>query len=144
MTIVISDNHGFQVIRRLQMNVTGHHFGNELRHRVGAIGEGPLEGDYLELDLPAVAGGLGARALLASTPDEVRDALAAARDAAGPVVIVVPTEPGALAALTRSPAPTKMLRGFSARRRATAVARYAMPPTGMRTFFLGSVGSGTS
>jgi 3D-(3,5/4)-trihydroxycyclohexane-1,2-dione acylhydrolase (decyclizing) len=93
VTIVISDNHGFQVIRRLQMNVSGHHFGNELRRRVGAIGEGPLEGDYLELDLRAVAAGLGAQALGASTPDEVREALAAARAATGPVVIVVPTEP---------------------------------------------------
>jgi 3D-(3,5/4)-trihydroxycyclohexane-1,2-dione acylhydrolase (decyclizing) len=93
VTIVISDNHGFQVIRRLQMNVTGHHFGNELRRRVGAIGEGPLEGDYLELDLRAVAAGLGAQAFAASTPDELREAVAAARDAKGPAVIVVPTEP---------------------------------------------------
>ena len=93
VTVVISDNHGFQVIRRLQMNVTGHHFGNEMRRRVGTIGEGPLEGDYVELDLPAVAAGLGAQAFSASTPDEVREALAAARAASGPVVIVVPTEP---------------------------------------------------
>ena len=93
VTIVISDNHGFQVIRRLQMNVTGHHFGNELRRRVGTIGEGPLEGDYVELDLRAVAAGLGAQGFAAGTPDELRHAIAAARDAEGPVVIVVPTEP---------------------------------------------------
>jgi 3D-(3,5/4)-trihydroxycyclohexane-1,2-dione acylhydrolase (decyclizing) len=93
VTVVISDNHGFQVIRRLQMNVTGHHFGNELRRRAGAIGEAALEGDYLELDLAAVAIGLGARAFSASTPDELRRALAAAREATGATVIVVPTEP---------------------------------------------------
>ena len=93
VTVVISDNHGFQVIRRLQMIVTGHPFGNELRRRVGALGDGPLDGEYLELDLAAVGTGLGARALSASTPDELRDALAAARDEPGPVVIVVPTEP---------------------------------------------------
>jgi 3D-(3,5/4)-trihydroxycyclohexane-1,2-dione acylhydrolase (decyclizing) len=93
VTIVISDNHGFQVIRRLQMNVTGHHFGNELRRRVGAIGEGALEGDYLELDLGAVASGLGARALSASTPDELRHALAQAREGTQATVIVVPTAP---------------------------------------------------
>jgi 3D-(3,5/4)-trihydroxycyclohexane-1,2-dione acylhydrolase (decyclizing) len=93
VTIVISDNHGFQVIRRLQMNVTGHHFGNELRRRVGSVGEGALEGEYLELDLRGVSAGLGAEAFYARTPDEVRDALAAARAATGPVVIVVPTEP---------------------------------------------------
>ncbi|HLY48639.1 MAG TPA: 3D-(3,5/4)-trihydroxycyclohexane-1,2-dione acylhydrolase (decyclizing) [Solirubrobacteraceae bacterium] len=93
VTVVISDNHGFQVIRRLQMNVTGHHFGNEMRRRVGGIGEGPLEGEYVKLDLGAVARGLGAQALAAATADELRDALAAARAAEGPVVIVVPTEP---------------------------------------------------
>jgi 3D-(3,5/4)-trihydroxycyclohexane-1,2-dione acylhydrolase (decyclizing) len=96
VTIVVSDNHGFQVIRRLQMHVTGKHFGNEMRRRVGAIGEGPLEGEYLELDLPGVAAGLGARAFAAATPDELRAALAQARDGDGPVVIVVPTAPHAL------------------------------------------------
>jgi 3D-(3,5/4)-trihydroxycyclohexane-1,2-dione acylhydrolase (decyclizing) len=93
VTVVISDNHGFQVIRRLQMHVTGRHFGNEMRRRVGAIGKGPLDGEYLQLDLPAVAAGLGAQAFVAATPDELRDALAKARDAHGPAVIVVPTAP---------------------------------------------------
>jgi 3D-(3,5/4)-trihydroxycyclohexane-1,2-dione acylhydrolase (decyclizing) len=95
VTIVISDNHGFQVIRRLQMHVTGRHFGNEMRSRVGAIGEGALDGEYLQLDLPALAAGLGARAFAAHTPDELRDALALARNAEGPAVIVVPTAPHA-------------------------------------------------
>ncbi len=93
LTIVVSDNHGFQVIRRLQMNVTGRHFGNEMRRRVGAIGEGPLEGDYVQLDLGAIAAGLGAQTFSADTPDALRDALDCARDTNGPVVIVVPTEP---------------------------------------------------
>ncbi|MDQ6818162.1 MAG: 3D-(3,5/4)-trihydroxycyclohexane-1,2-dione acylhydrolase (decyclizing) [Actinomycetota bacterium] len=93
VTIVISDNHGFQVIRRLQMLVSGRHFGNEMRRREGAIGEGPLEGEYVPLDLPAVAAGLGARAFSVGTPDELRDALAAAREHDGPAVIVAPTAP---------------------------------------------------
>ena len=93
VTVVISDNHGFQVIRRLQMATSGHHYGNEMRHRVGRLGEGPLEGDYVQLDLSAVAGGLGARTYAAATPDDVRDALASAREHDGPVVIVVPTAP---------------------------------------------------
>jgi 3D-(3,5/4)-trihydroxycyclohexane-1,2-dione acylhydrolase (decyclizing) len=93
VTIVVSDNHGFQVIRRLQIHVSGRHFGNEMRRRVGAMGEGPLDGEYLQLDLPAVAAGLGAQAFAAATPDELRDALAKARDADGPTVIVVPTAP---------------------------------------------------
>ncbi len=95
VTVVISDNHGFQVIRRLQMHVTGKHFGNEMRQRLGGIGEGPLEGDYVRLDLAGVAAGLGAKTFAASTAEELRDALAAAREAEGPVVIVVPTAPHA-------------------------------------------------
>jgi 3D-(3,5/4)-trihydroxycyclohexane-1,2-dione acylhydrolase (decyclizing) len=95
VTVVISDNHGFQVIRRLQMATSGHHYGNEMRHRVGRLGEGPLEGDYVRLDLLSVARGLGATAYAAATPDEVRDALRRSREDAGPVVIVVPTAPHA-------------------------------------------------
>ncbi len=95
VTVVISDNHGFQAIRRLQMSVSGRHFGNEIRHRVGALGEGPLEGEYVRLDLAAVASGLGAQALTAATSAELRHALAEARVAGGPTVIVVPTAPHA-------------------------------------------------
>jgi 3D-(3,5/4)-trihydroxycyclohexane-1,2-dione acylhydrolase (decyclizing) len=93
VTVVVADNHGFQVIRRLQMNVTGRHFGNELRRRMGALGEGPLEGTYLELDLAAVGAGLGAQVFSADTPDELQDALQSARALAGPALIVVPTAP---------------------------------------------------
>ena len=35
ITIVISENHGFQVIRRLQMCTPGREFGNEFRYRAG-------------------------------------------------------------------------------------------------------------
>jgi 3D-(3,5/4)-trihydroxycyclohexane-1,2-dione acylhydrolase (decyclizing) len=93
VTVVISDNHGFQVIRRLQMNVIGRHFGNEMRQRVGKIGDGALEGEYVELDLCSIAAGLGAETHLAETPEELRAALNQARTATGPVVIVVPTDP---------------------------------------------------
>jgi 3D-(3,5/4)-trihydroxycyclohexane-1,2-dione acylhydrolase (decyclizing) len=93
VTTVISDNHGFQVIRRLQMHASGHHYGNEMRYRVGGLGEGPLEGDYVQLDLASIARGLGATVYEAATPDEVREALARSRSDSGPVVIVVPTAP---------------------------------------------------
>ncbi|HET8814982.1 MAG TPA: 3D-(3,5/4)-trihydroxycyclohexane-1,2-dione acylhydrolase (decyclizing) [Solirubrobacterales bacterium] len=93
ITIVVSDNHGFQVIRRLQLAAAGRHFGNELRYRSGRLGEGALDGDYVQLDLGAVASGLGARAFAAASADEVRAALAAAREHEGPAVIVVPTAP---------------------------------------------------
>ena len=93
VTVVVSDNHGYQVIRRLQMHATGRHFGNEMRYRVGGIGEGPLEGDYVQVDLPLVARGLGATVFTAATRAEVVEALARAREIDGPVAIVVPTAP---------------------------------------------------
>lgn len=101
MTVVISENHGYQVIRRLQMWRSGHHFGNEFRYRESGPtvaqaadkgGTAPrLEGDYLQIDLIKMAEGMGAHAIYATTADEVRKAFADTRDAQGPVVIVVPT-----------------------------------------------------
>lgn len=93
ITVVIAENHGFQVIRRLQTMRNGTGFGNEFRHRSGALGEAVLDGPYVALDLVAVASGLGARAVRAETPDAVREALDDARVHAGPSVIVVPTDP---------------------------------------------------
>ena len=93
VVVVISDNHGFQAIRRLQMWRTGKHFANEFRHRMAALGEGELEGDYLSLDLAAVARGLGATAWSVETTEDLKDALDKARGTPGPTVIVVPTAP---------------------------------------------------
>jgi len=100
VTIVIPENHGYQVIHRLQMVRSGREFGNEFRYRDGSleIGSGKparLEGDYLQVDLVKIAEGLGARALRATTADEVRTALAETRDHGGPVVLVVPVIPHA-------------------------------------------------
>ena len=104
ITVVVPDNHGYQVIHRLQMLRSGREFGNEFRYRDGrldlsgeqAAAKAPrLEGGYLEVDLIKVAEGLGARALLATTADEVRAALDATRGHDGPVVIVVPAIPHA-------------------------------------------------
>ena len=94
VTVVIAENHGFQCIRRLQMSRVGRSFGNEFRARKGSRdGDGRLDGDYLRLDLAAVARGLGASAWHASDPDEVREALQGARAADGPSVVVVETVP---------------------------------------------------
>jgi 3D-(3,5/4)-trihydroxycyclohexane-1,2-dione acylhydrolase (decyclizing) len=100
VTIVIPENHGYQVIHRLQMGRNGREFGNEFRYRDGSleIGSGKparLEGDYLQVDLVKTAEGLGAHALRATTADEVRAALDATRDHDGPVVLVVPVIPHA-------------------------------------------------
>lgn len=100
MTVVVSENHGYQVIHRLQMNRSGREFGNEFRYRADpgpvteADGAAPrLEGSYLEVDLRKIAEGLGATALRATTAQEVRQALESTRETHGPVVIVVPTVP---------------------------------------------------
>ena len=100
ITIVIPENHGYQVIHRLQMGRNGREFGNEFRYRDGSleIGSGKparLEGGYLQVDLVKAAEGLGARALRATTAAEVRAALADTRDHDGPVVLVVPVIPHA-------------------------------------------------
>ncbi len=90
ITVVISENHGFQSIRRLQMGRVGRPFGNEFRSRDG---NGRLEGPYLELDLARSAEGLGAQAWRAANPDELRSALEEARGVRRPCVIVCETEP---------------------------------------------------
>jgi 3D-(3,5/4)-trihydroxycyclohexane-1,2-dione acylhydrolase (decyclizing) len=93
VTVVVSENHGFQVIRRLQLMRNGTGFGNEFRRRTGPLAEAPLDGEYLALDLVALASGLGARSTRASTPEALREALEDARANPGPSVIVVPTDP---------------------------------------------------
>ena len=70
LTIVVSENRGYQVIRRLQMWRVGHHFGNEFRYRevgpiltesAGTKGSPRLEGNYLEIDIVSMAKGMGAK-----------------------------------------------------------------------------------
>ena len=100
LTVVVAENHGYQVIRRLQMWRSGSHFGNEFRYRTGSdmVTEedaGRLEGDYLDIDIAKMSEGMGATAIRATTADEVREALLSARGHDGPLVIVVPTIPHA-------------------------------------------------
>jgi 3D-(3,5/4)-trihydroxycyclohexane-1,2-dione acylhydrolase (decyclizing) len=89
VTVVISENHGYQSIQRLQLWRHGRRFGNEFRARR----DGRLDGDYLRLDLARAAEGLGARAWRVETPEALRSALEAARGADGPCVVVAETEP---------------------------------------------------
>ena len=99
VTIVILDNHGFQVIRRLQMARVGEGFATEFRDRPAPLpldGEGPvapLGGAYLPLDLAAVAHGLGAKAWSVRTVPELTEALDAARRVEGPAVVVAEVAP---------------------------------------------------
>jgi 3D-(3,5/4)-trihydroxycyclohexane-1,2-dione acylhydrolase (decyclizing) len=103
LTIVVSENRGYQVIRRLQMWRVGHHFSNEFRYRQeGSIiadsseaNAGRLEGDYLDIDIVQMAKGMGAKTYRPVTADEFRTVLDQTRNETGPVVIVVPTIPHA-------------------------------------------------
>jgi 3D-(3,5/4)-trihydroxycyclohexane-1,2-dione acylhydrolase (decyclizing) len=100
VTVVIPENHGYQVIHRLQMFTMGREFGNEFRYRTDPLTleagkDAALTGDYLQVDLVQVAAGLGARAVRATTPAEIRRALRDTRSETRPVVIVVPVIPHA-------------------------------------------------
>ncbi len=90
ITVIVSENHGYQCIRRLQMWRTGKSFGNEFRHRDTATDR--LEGDYMQIDLAANAKSFGARAWHAFTPDEFERALREARAETGVCVIVAEIE----------------------------------------------------
>jgi 3D-(3,5/4)-trihydroxycyclohexane-1,2-dione acylhydrolase (decyclizing) len=90
LTVLVVENGGYQSIHGLQRNRTGRSFGLEFRER--SIGGAGLDGDYVEVDYAANAASLGCEVHVASTVDELREALHAARDQPGPVVIVVRVE----------------------------------------------------
>jgi 3D-(3,5/4)-trihydroxycyclohexane-1,2-dione acylhydrolase (decyclizing) len=90
ITIVISENHGYQCIRGLQLARAGQSFGNEFRARDGKTNR--LEGAYLKIDFAKNAESMGARAWNANTPEALRKALQEARSETRPCVIVVETE----------------------------------------------------
>jgi len=91
VTVVLSNNHGFQIIRNLQMGRAGHSFGNEFRARDPRSGR--LEGDYLPIDFAKNGESFGARVWRVATTDELTRALEEARAEPGPCMIVVETEP---------------------------------------------------
>ena len=90
ITVVVANNHGYQVIRLLQMGRAGRSFGNEFRSR--DVSANRLEGDYLEIDYAANAGSMGARTWNVSTPEEARHALREARSEPGTCLIVAEVE----------------------------------------------------
>ena len=104
ITLVIPENHGYQVIHRLQMFRNGREFGNEFRYRTDGLqlADGDrakpasrLDGAYLSVDLVQVAAGLGAHAVRAVTAADLRTALDETRGHQDTVVIVVETIPHA-------------------------------------------------
>jgi 3D-(3,5/4)-trihydroxycyclohexane-1,2-dione acylhydrolase (decyclizing) len=78
VTVVVFVNGGYQSIHSLQLGATGESLGNEWS---------------VEVDYVANARSLGCAAHLATTPDELRAAIAAARAHDGPTVIACPVEP---------------------------------------------------
>ncbi len=91
VTVVLSENHGYQVIRQLQMNRAGRSFGNEFRARNDTTHR--LDGDYIPINFAQHAASMGARTWHVTTPDALEIALVEARDEHRSCVIVVETEP---------------------------------------------------
>jgi len=85
LTIVITDNRGFGCINRLQMSTGQEEFNNLLEH---ALHENPSHIDFV-----AHAASMGAQAQKAGSIAELEDALARARNADGPFVVVIDTDP---------------------------------------------------
>jgi 3D-(3,5/4)-trihydroxycyclohexane-1,2-dione acylhydrolase (decyclizing) len=94
ITVVVPVNHGYQCIRRLQLNRHGHSFGNEFRARDASVNR--LEGEYVIVDFAKNAESFGARSFTASTPEQVSAALAEARAESRPCLIAVEVQPHVL------------------------------------------------
>ena len=71
------DNHGYQVIRRLQMATVGTSFGNEFRSRREESKR--FDGDYFAIDFCKHAESMGARAWHVETAEQLERALVEAR-----------------------------------------------------------------
>ncbi len=88
IVIVLVDNHGYASIGALSRSIGSSGFGTLYRFSDnGSVPVDPPSSEILPLDLAANAESLGARVVRASTISELRDALADARGAAGPVVV---------------------------------------------------------
>ena len=104
ITLVVPENHGYQVIHRLQMFRSGREFGNEFRYRTQPLDAGrrargrprrPV-GGRLPRRRPGAGRGRPRRpGRRATTAAELREALDETRGHPGPVVIVVPAIPHA-------------------------------------------------
>jgi 3D-(3,5/4)-trihydroxycyclohexane-1,2-dione acylhydrolase (decyclizing) len=92
VTVVVLDNGGYDSIERLAAGATGRGVGNQFRAR-GADGRLP-DGEPVRVDFAANARSMGCEGVVATTADELRAALAAARAGDRPTVIVCPTQPG--------------------------------------------------
>lgn len=91
ITILLLDNHGYQCIHNLQREHGSGSFGNEFRARDA---QGRLAGAYLPIDFAAHARSMGANAYTATTIEQLREALAQARQHTTTTLIAIPVLPG--------------------------------------------------
>ncbi|WP_051840446.1 3D-(3,5/4)-trihydroxycyclohexane-1,2-dione acylhydrolase (decyclizing) [Streptomyces sp. NRRL F-5126] len=91
LKLVVVQNHGYASIGGLSESVGAEGFGTAYRFRAGARAEGAFTGDPLPVDLAANAASLGMRVLRAKTVRDLREALAAAREADTPTCVYVET-----------------------------------------------------
>jgi len=90
IVIVLVDNHGYASIGALSRSVGSQGFGTLYRFSDnGSVPVDPASTQTLPIDLAANAESLGARVIRAAGVAELRDALAAARGADGPVVVYI-------------------------------------------------------
>jgi len=91
LVVVLVDNHGFASIGALSETVGTARFGTRYRYRDPATGG--LDGEVLPVDLAANAASLGADVMRARTADELRVALAKAKESPRTTVVHVETDP---------------------------------------------------
>ncbi|EXL01995.1 thiamine pyrophosphate-dependent enzyme [Aquamicrobium defluvii] len=90
LTVCVFVNHGYQIIRDLQVLTTGDSFSTEFR---GRDNSNSYNGAYLDIDIAQNAASLGARVHRAAAPEELKAALAAADAAPGLNVVVIEVDP---------------------------------------------------
>ncbi|MBF9036886.1 3D-(3,5/4)-trihydroxycyclohexane-1,2-dione acylhydrolase (decyclizing) [Rhodobacterales bacterium HKCCE2091] len=83
-TVVLTDNRGYGCINRLQIGTGGAEFNNLLDHSSAAASN---------IDFAAHAASMGAAAVHVSSIAELEDALDRAKQATGPFVVVIDTDP---------------------------------------------------
>ncbi|MEU8663408.1 3D-(3,5/4)-trihydroxycyclohexane-1,2-dione acylhydrolase (decyclizing) [Actinoplanes philippinensis] len=90
LIVVLVQNHGYASIGRLSASVGAQRFGTAYRYRDQ---DGRLGGTVLPVDLATNAASLGATVFRAGTVDELRQALAKARETGGVTVVHVDADP---------------------------------------------------
>ncbi|MEO0561939.1 MAG: 3D-(3,5/4)-trihydroxycyclohexane-1,2-dione acylhydrolase (decyclizing) [Chloroflexota bacterium] len=91
LTVILLNNDGYQSIHGHQKALVGHSLGNEFRVRDAETGKLD-DGDFVQIDYAANAESIGLRAWTVHSEDELKQALAEAREETRSCMIVVPVE----------------------------------------------------